>query len=264
MDALRVSLIVVGILVVVAIYVYGRRQLDANDQRLKLNPAAIPWAALWARFKPKRPLRRSSLPAHPTTPHLEPELSSAELGDLDSIVPERHASLSDVADDVSLIVELTSDQIAPEGEQLFIPLTIVGRRERRINGAALKSAVDQCQFTLKETGIYYFEVADAQGYKQNLLGLANIIEPGTFDEETLATVETPGLVLFLHLPAQVEARDAFDVLLKQGRQLAMLLEAELCDDARNVLTNQSIGHLKEKVEAYRFKQKMTQIKHRRS
>lgn len=277
MDALRVSLIVVGILIVIAIYVYGRRQLDADDKRLKFVPA-IPWAALvnkfqlskhqldkfgqrLLKFKPKlSPLT----PKRPAAKGLEPSISADDLNDLDSIVPSKHASLENVADDVSLIVELTSDQIAPQGEQLFIPLTILGRRGRHIAGEIIKSATQECQFVLKDTGIYYFEVADAQGYKQNLLGLANIMEPGTFDEAQLASFETPGLVLFLHLPAPLEAREAFDVLLKQGRQLALLLEGELCDDVRNVLTNQSIGHLKEKVEAYRFKQKMTQIKHRRS
>lgn len=277
MDALRVSLIVVGILIVIAIYVYGRRQLDADDKRLKFVPA-IPWASLLNKFQlSKRQLDKFSLrlfkfkskfspqtPKHPAANALEPSISTDDLNDLDSIVPSKHASLENVADDVSLIVELTSDQIAPQGEQLFIPLTILARHCGRISGESIKSATLECQFILKDSGIYYFEVADAQGYKQNLLGLANIMEPGTFDEEQLSGFDTPGLVLFLHLPAPVEAREAFDILLKQGRQLAMLLEGDLCDDARNVLTNQSIGHLKEKVEAYRFKQKMTQIKHRRS
>ena len=272
MDALRVSLIVVGILIVIAIYVYGRRQLDANDRRLKLVPT-IPWSSLFSKFqfskfslsrfkfKPKLPL---SSPKRPVTPGLEPAISTDDLEDMDSIVPTKHASLENIADDVSLIVELTSEQIAPQGEQLFIPLTIMGRHGRRISGEAIRTATAECHFVLKDSGIYYHEVADAQGFKQNLLGLANIMEPGTFNEDELPIFETPGLVLFLHLPAPVEAREAFDILLKQGRQLAQLLESELCDDARNVLTNQTIGHLKEKVEAYRFKQKMTQIKHRRS
>ena len=272
MDALRVSLIVIGILIVIAIYVYGRRQLNSEDKRLKFRPA-VPWAAIrnklpfdkfsFRRFKfePKLSARK---PERPIAPGIEPTISNDELEELDSIVANKTTGLEQIADDVSLIVELTSDQIAPQGEQLFIPLTIKGRHGRRISGEVIKSATRECQFMLKDSGIFYYEVADAQGFKQNLLGLANIMEPGTFDEDTLDSFETPGLVLFLHLPAPVEAREAFDILLKQGRQLAMLLEGELCDDARNVLTNQSIGHLKEKVEAYRFKQKMTQIKHRRN
>jgi cell division protein ZipA len=79
----------------------------------------------------------------------------------------------------------------------------------------------------------------------------------------MGTFDTPGLVLYLHLPAPVEAREAFDILIEKGRKLAEVLEGDLCDETRSVLTNQTIGHLKEKVEAYRFKQKMTQLQHHR-
>ena len=272
MDALRVSLIVVGILIVIAIYLYGRRQLDASDKRLKFVPS-ISWSSLLKKLPRKKidlgrlkfkPRLSPMTPARPAASGLEPKISADELEDMDSIVPSKHAGLENIADDVSLIVELTSDQIAPQGEQLFIPLTILGRRGRRITGEAIRFATAESQFVLKDSGLYYHEVADAQGFKQNLLGLANILEPGTFAEDELPTFDTPGLVLFLHLPAPVEAREAFDILMQRGRLLAQLLEGDLCDDARNVLTNQTIGHLKEKVEAYRFKQKMTQIKHRRN
>lgn len=264
MDALRVWLIVIGILIVAAIYYIGRRQLDAQDRRFKF-ATDVPWSALYSRLKSRvKQFKQSRMPKQVEHPVLTPEPDPAELDSVDSIVPTRSEHSADIADDVSLIVELTSDQIAPEGEQLFIPLTIIGKHGRRIIGEEIDAAMQACDFVLKETGIYYFEVADTQGYKQNLLGLANIIEPGIFDLQQMSTLETPGLVLFLHLPAPVEAREAFDLLLQQGKALADRLEADLCDDARNRLTNQSIGHLKEKVEAYRFKQKMTQIKHRRN
>lgn len=264
MDALRVSLVVIGILLVAAIYMYSRRELTAAEKRLKL-ASVWNWLRGLRRFLPER--NQAPPPTHEepdlSNPRMEPQISTAELHDIEEIVPLRSIGMEDVAEDVSLIVELTSDQIAPEGEQLFIPLTIIGKRGKRFTGEAIRFACDACEFVLKDTGIYYYEVGDAQGFKQNLLGLANILEPGVFDLEKMRTFDTPGLVLFLHLPAPVEAREAFDTLLKTGKLLAESLEGELCDDARNVLTNQAIGHLKEKVEAYRFKQKMTQIKHRR-
>jgi cell division protein ZipA len=123
--------------------------------------------------------------------------------------------------------------------------------------------MQECGFTHDESGIYYHIITDQQGFEQKLLGLANIVEPGTFDEEQMRTFDTPGLVLYLHLPAPIEAREAFSVLIDTGRKLAEVLEGDLCDETRSVLTNQTIGHLKEKVEAYRFKQKMTQLKHHR-
>ena len=291
MDTLRVSLLIVGILIIVGIYFIGRRQLDAEDRRIKLS-SGIPWSKLFRKLSegfskitwpkisiPRFSLSRFSLPrfslsrfnlpkrerpfSDETTPTINEKLSDDDLDGIESIVADRKEIVSN-ADDVTLIVELTSDQIAPGGEQLFIPVTIVGRHGRRFTGEKIVFAMDESEFIRDETGIYYHEVVDAQGFKQKCLGLANIVEPGTFEENHLmGTFDTPGLVLYLHLPAPIEAREAFSILIEKGRKLAEVLEGDLCDETRSVLTNQTIGHLKEKVEAYRFKQKMTQLKHHR-
>lgn len=271
MDTLRLSLLIVGIAIIVGIYLLARRQLDAEDRRIKLS-SPIAWSKLLGKLNFKFPklsfpkvgiLNRESTAAD-EIPHKEPEvLSDEDLAGVESIVADRKEIVSN-ADDVTLIVELTSDQIAPGGEQLFIPITIVGRHGRHFTGESIVYAVQECDFIRDESGIYYYEAADAQGFKQKCLGLANIIEPGTFEEDhMMGTFATPGLVLYLHLPAPIEAREAFLILIEKGRKLAEVLEADLCDETRSVLTNQTIGHLKEKVEAYRFKQKMTQLKHHR-
>ena len=293
MDTLRISLLVVGILIITGIYLLTRRQLDSDDRDIKMT-LTIPWSKLfsklntqlqkifislltWARFSwsklswPKFNLAKKGLPkwdrsgsdeTSSTFPSRgnQDELTDEDLDGIQSIVADRKQIVSS-AEDVTLIVELTSDQIAPGGEQLFIPVTIVDRHGRSFTGEKIIFAAEESGFILDDSGIYYHEAKDQQGYKQKLLGLANIVEPGTFDEEHMRTFETPGLVLYLHLPAPIEAREAFSTLVKKGRKLAEVLEGQLCDETRSVLTNQTIGHLKEKVEAFRFKQKMTQIKH---
>ncbi|MGD8785171.1 MAG: cell division protein ZipA C-terminal FtsZ-binding domain-containing protein [Thioalkalispiraceae bacterium] len=270
MDTLRVSLLIVGIIIVVGLYFIGRRQLDDDDRRLNLKPS-IPWSKLLNKFKfsiPVPNLTKLTVPRwgrdtrHATAPHNDEVLTEEDLAGVEEIVADRKQIISN-ADDVTLIVELTSDQIAPGGEQLFIPITVMGRHGKLFSGEMITEAMQACGFTHDASGIFYFIVADPQGYEQKLLGLANIIEPGTFTEQALPTLETPGLVLYLHLPAPIEAREAFSLLIEKGQELANYLEADLCDETRSVLTNQTIGHLKEKVEAYRFKQKMTQLKHHR-
>jgi len=293
MDTLRISLLVVGILIITGIYLLTRRQLDADDRSIKITPT-IPWSKLfsklntqiqkifvtlfssvrfllaklsWPKFKlakinlPKweRPISDKASPAFDTVGNQE-ELTDEDLDGIESIVADRKQIVSN-AEDVTLIVELTSDQIAPGGEQLFIPVTIVDRHGRSFTGEKIMFAAEECGFVLDDSGIFYHEAKDQQGYEQKLLGLANIVEPGTFDEEQMHTFDTLGLVLYLHLPAPIEAREAFSSLIDKGRNLAEVLQGQLCDETRSVLTNQTIGHLKEKVEAFRFKQKMTQIKH---
>lgn len=270
MDTLRISLLIVGILIVVGIFFIARRQLDADDRRVKIMPT-ISWSTLFTKLNFKLPrfsLAKISLPKwersipEETSSMNQQELTDEELDGIGSIVADRKQIISN-ADDVTLIIELTSDQIAPGGEQLFIPVTIVGRHGRRFTGEKIMYATKECDFVLDDSGIFYHEGNDQQGFSQKLLGLANIVEPGTFQEEQMCTFDTPGLVLYLHLPAPIEAREAFSILIDKGRNLAEALEGDLCDETRSALTNQTIGHLKEKVEAFRFKQKMTQLKHHR-
>ena len=57
-------------------------------------------------------------------------------------------------------------------------------------------------------------------------------------------------------------RRAFDKTLEVGMGLAEALDGELCDDSRSVVTAQTVSHLKEEIEAYRFKVRMAGVKQR--
>jgi len=45
-----------------------------------------------------------------------------------------------------------------------------------------------------------------------------------------------------------------------SEKLSLKLNAAICDETRSVITTQTISHLKEKVENYRFKLKMDSLK----
>ncbi len=267
MDTLRVSLLIIGLAIIFGIYFIGRRYLDDEDKKLYILPQ-IPWAELFSRLKPlfKMPavyFSRWRSEQVATQPPVTEELAAEDIESLNHIITDRGSPEDVEVDDVSVIVELTADQIAPAGEQLFIPVTIHGHLGRRFTGEAIMYATGELDMVLGDDGVFRYKVEDVQGYKQSLLGLANIVEPGTFDSDNMRTFETPGLVLYLNLPGPVEPRQAFDKLISVGRKLADLLGGDFCDETRSVLTNQTISHLKEKVEAFRFKQKMTQLKQRR-
>jgi cell division protein ZipA len=257
---LRVSLLVIGGLIILAIYLFSRRGLSEGERRARTslkNRCAGLWQDLRTRLQPKSEFVQEEAYT-PTSPVLD----SHELEQLEEIIPDRSATAIH-SEELPVIVELSSEQIAPAGEQLFIPLTLMAKAGHQFSGEAIKAATKSAGLKLLDDGIYRLEVKDAQGYLQPLLGLANILEPGTFSSEPHQDLSTPGLVLYLHLPAPIEAREAFDKLIETGQQLEELLDAELCDETRSVLTKQTIGHLKEKVEAFRFKQKMTSLQRRR-
>ncbi|MEJ2361422.1 MAG: cell division protein ZipA C-terminal FtsZ-binding domain-containing protein [Gammaproteobacteria bacterium] len=260
--ALRVSLLLIGCIIILLIYLFSRRGLVRDDVYSRRKSL---FSGLWENIRSR--LQRDNAPDFTQTQEVQtprmPEIDPGELDQLETIIPERGREEFS-PEESSVIIELSSEQIAPAGEQLFIPLTIMGRKGTAIQGDSIERAVRTVGLVLKDDGIYRYMVKDGQGYQQVLLGLANILEPGTFDAEQIKTISTPGLVLYLHLPAPVEAREAFDTLVDIGHKLAQLLDAELCDETRSVLTRQTIGHLKEKIEAFRFKQKMTQLQRRQT
>ena len=257
---LRVSLLIIGSLIVLVIYISSRRNLQAGARRDTTSQTNF-WNRLAQRLR--RRLQVQSAPGyHDTFTQSAPVLDIEELDQLEEIIPNRGATQLNT-EDMPVIIELGTEQIAPAGEQLFIPLTLMAKTGRQLHGDAIQTAAIAADMVLKDDGIYRFEVKDDQGYLQPLLGLANILKPGSFDAARMQALTTPGLMLYLHLPAPIEARVAFETLIDIGHKLAELLEAELCDETRSVLTKQTIGHLKEKVEAFRFKQKMTQLQRRR-
>jgi len=257
---LRVSLLIIGGLIILAIYLFSRRGLPVGGRRARTT-LKNRWSELWQGLRTRLQPKSEFAEEQPYTP-TSPVLDSRELDQLEEIIPDRSTTAIH-SEELPVIVELSSEQIAPAGEQLFIPLTLIAKPGQQFSGEAIHAATKTTGMKFKDDGIYRLDVKDTQGYLQPLLGLANILKPGTFSSEQDEDLMTPGLVLYLHLPAPIEAREAFDRLIETGHQLEELLDAELCDETRSVLTKQTIGHLKEKVEAFRFKQKMTSLHRRR-
>lgn len=87
------------------------------------------------------------------------------------------------------------------------------------------------------------------GRQRLMFSLASAREPGSFDLSAMQDFTTDGLVLFFQVPGQVDALQAFDSMVATARALASSLNATLYDVTHSVLTNQTIGHMREEVIA---------------
>ncbi|WP_051686952.1 cell division protein ZipA [Microbulbifer sp. HZ11] len=97
-----------------------------------------------------------------------------------------------------------------------------------------------------EMNIFHYHCGEA-GEGPALFSLANIVVPGTFDMSEMEDFTTPGVSLFLALPAEVEALKAFDTLLSTARYIAEQLGGELKDENRSVFTAQTAEHYRQRV-----------------
>jgi len=147
--------------------------------------------------------------------------------------------------------ETPAGQAAPgaqrEQPDKIISLYVRRRDERRINGSELLDSAVKAGLTYGEMNIFH---RLHEGDDRPVFSMANLTPPGHFDSSAWNVFDTPGVALFVTLPGPVSALDAWDAMLATGRRIAELLDAELLDDAKCLLTRQRIAQIREDMREY--------------
>ena len=131
----------------------------------------------------------------------------------------------------------------PPRQQRIVAIRLLGDRERRIDGADLKKALAAEGLAFGRYAIFHRLV---QGGRP-LYSIASLVEPGSFDEEQMASSLFPGISIFAVYPGPMAAPQAFDELLATARRLAERLSASLQDDAGSSLTGQRVLSIREEL-----------------
>ncbi|MDH3527182.1 MAG: cell division protein ZipA [Gammaproteobacteria bacterium] len=124
-------------------------------------------------------------------------------------------------------------------------------------GSFLMEAMAKAGLEFGDMQIFHY-LERHNGRDRVLFSVANLVEPGSFDPHAMDDFSTRGLVLFLQLPAAFDALKAFDAMVAAARSLATSLEGNVCDSTHSVLTNQTIGHMREDVIDYQFRRRVAQ------
>ena len=84
---------------------------------------------------------------------------------------------------------------------------------------------------------------------RSVFSLANMLEPGSFDADTIHELKTTGLTVFM----QIQGDDPLDDLtemLQRSYQMAGLLDARLCNHKREPLTEQDAENYRTQVSEF--------------
>ncbi|MBQ0722084.1 MAG: cell division protein ZipA [Paraperlucidibaca sp.] len=81
-----------------------------------------------------------------------------------------------------------------------------------------------------------------------LFSLAQAMEPGTFDIDTLSRDNVPGVSLFLGLPGY-KCLVAYDLMIDTARRLSSALQADMLDDQGQILTAGKLADWRDEVVA---------------
>ena len=77
-----------------------------------------------------------------------------------------------------------------------------------------------------------------------LFSLANMVEPGNFDINTMEQMNTPGLVMFQCLPSPIDPQVIFELMLNTAQRLAEILAADVCDDSRKLIDESKLNSIR--------------------
>ena len=109
---------------------------------------------------------------------------------------------------------------------------------------------------LLEQGLRYgdmniFHLHQSRGGRDELqFSMANAVEPGTFDIDTMESQGFRAVTFFLKMPGPSNPAEALERMIKTIRFLGDRFAGEVRDDQHSVLTQQTVEHMRGKVREF--------------
>lgn len=243
MDTLRIILIILGVVLIAGIYL-----AEPIKQRL-------------AQWQARRDRQDDQYDEHDSDETLglkrssEDELPDEWVGrayivrrdapadDLDELkgLGKGHAPLDedirlDMGEDADLD-EVNRNTAGPLPADEVIVLTLMAAKGKSLRGPLLLKSLKNAGLVHGAMDIFHYT---PEGESQALFSVANILEPGHFVLSEMVQMETPGIALFMQLPACLDGDVAWLHLRNRAEQLAEALSASLCDAQRRPMDEEGL------------------------
>ena len=140
-------------------------------------------------------------------------------------------------------------QAATQLEPQVIILSVVMPANQQMLGAVLLPSLLTLGLKYGEMNIFHRH-EDNAGNGKVTFSLANIMNPGSFDLDSMESFATRGVSLFMTLPNAGDPFYVFEQMLNAAKQLAQEFNAQVLDDKRNVMTKQTEQHYLSKIREF--------------
>lgn len=226
MDSLRISLIIIGVVILLVLYLWSR----AGQKRSSNRPATREAPQFDVQQNTAQRDGVDDLPVESSdvltaslesTPEIvDPGLQSTK-GDAES--PDKPSDI--VAESTPQSGTKVSDK---EAIPAVIALHIVAK-DGEFHGSDLVKAANLAGMRYGEMGIFHFQGVT----KGNVtFSMANMLEPGTFDMDNLDGFSSPGVLLFMESEFQKELEKSLGNMARVAERLCNVLDGQLCDEKR--------------------------------
>ena len=224
MESLRWILLAVGIAFVLVIYILGRSRRRRNSSIIDELDVDLPEFSAQNLDDLDESVGEVKI------------ITGAGLGADDDIPPQLSPDTDqyDGLYDESLENKTTEDSAdgTAKTPSNIIVLYILPKANQKLTGSQINSSAQAMGLTFGEMNIFHFKSRN-----RNVFSLANMLEPGSFDVNTIHDLKTSGLTLFMQITGD-DPLDDLTEMLQRSYQLAGLLDARLCNNKREPLTQQ--------------------------
>jgi len=147
-----------------------------------------------------------------------------------------------------------SSTVQPE----VIALSVVMPNNQIMQGAALLPMLLTLGLKYGEMNIFHRH-QDNAGNGPVTFSLANMMNPGSFDLDTMETYATQGVTLFMMLPNAGNPFDVYQQMLSAAKQISEEFNAQILDDKRNVMTKQTEQHYESRIRSFEIKNRAAAV-----
>ena len=160
--------------------------------------------------------------------------------------PEREVTEAEWVPEPEHNTETTAP--AQSDEQEVIVINIVAK-DQPFKGPDLLHILLACDLRFGEMNIFHrHEQSNGKGSVQ--FSMANSVEPGFFDLDTIDDFTTPGVCFFMSVPGPEEPIKAFECMIETAQCLVSNLNGEMLDESRSVMTSQTLEHCRQRLHDF--------------
>ncbi|HEX7368711.1 MAG TPA: cell division protein ZipA [Rhodanobacteraceae bacterium] len=249
---LRIIIALIGVVILLAIYFFGRTRKPGQGRRLVLRKKRGD-----ARVEPL--IGDTDEAAGDRAESISPqqgELDVAMQRELDRLGATMAAERGDhqVPSPPAAPPPRPAEATAGRRPQQFpvdriVTLFVAAPEDETFGGSDIVVAAEKAGLRFGAMHIFH-RLVDGRPDAGPIFSMANMMKPGYFDMARIAEVTTPGVTFFATLPGPVPALDAWDAMLPAAQRIAELLGGELLDEDRNTLGRQRIAGLREELRLW--------------
>jgi len=221
---LRTGILIAGVLLIAAIYFFGRPRKPGQGRRLDG--------------------RREGRTEPTLGEQVEAELAANRGFADDGAVQSEMELDADAAGPGSELGRRTSEDF-----EKIVTLYIAARAGEKLRGPDIVVAAEKAGLVYGHMNVFH-RLVEGHPERGPIFSVANIMKPGSFDMASIQALETPAIAFFLTLPAPIPALDAWEAMLPTAERMADLLGGVLLDESRNALGRQRVQHLRDELRAY--------------